>query len=286
MVQPSISTMKTLLCSLLATAACTALLADDSALGAITTKNGRAYQNCRILQTEPDGVTFRHSRGIAKILYLHMHEDLRNHLGYDAKKAAKYEAELVAKREKEKKDRIARVQQIQKAQAEARVAALGRAGMWHLQNLFGAGQAAVIQQSYPALVPAVGLFGGGLWGLPSSTSFGFDHFHGALAGYHGSLTPFGGGWFHDGRHVWRYGNHGSVTRPLDLDVDAIRDSQGRIIHRDTGHRHGRVPVLYQQQGVRQLPFGVPALGASPVLGAPPVVPVVRGGVSRPVSAAH
>lgn len=275
--------MKTLLCSILALAACTAALADDGTLGAITTTSGRTYHNCRILQTEPDGVTFRHSRGIAKLLYLQMSEDLRNHLGYDPKKAAKYEADIVAKREKQKKAQIARLQQLQKAQADARVAALSRAGMWHLQNLLGAGQAAVIQQSYPALVPAVGLFGGGLWGLPSSTSFELDHRHGFLAGYHGSLLHGGTGFY---GHDWRYANRGSITRPLDLDGSVRCDSQGRIIHRDVSHRHWRAPVTYQQQCVSQVPFGVPALGASPVFGTPPVVPVVRGGISRPVSIGH
>lgn len=272
--------MKTLLCFLLALAASAAALADDGTLGAITSTHGRSYHNCRILQTEPDGVTFRHSRGIAKLLYLQMSEDLRNHLGYDSKKAAKYEADLAAKREKEKKARIARLQQLQKAQADARMAALNRAGMWHLANILGAGQAAVIQQSYPALVPAVGLFGGGIWGLPSSTSFGLDYRHGLLAGYYGSLLPHGTG-FHG--HDWRYTNRGSITRPLDLDGSVRYDSNGRVVHRDVSHRHWRAPVIYQQQGVRQMPFGVPALGASPVLGTPPVVPVVRGGISRPVS---
>lgn len=77
----------------------------------IETAQGKIYQRCKILKHEPDGVSFTHSKGVAKVLFSDLSETMRNALGYDAGKAAAYEKAQVearkeaaqAKRERETK---------------------------------------------------------------------------------------------------------------------------------------------------------------------------------------
>ena len=257
--------MKSILQIALALSLTTAALADDGTLGAISTTNGRHYSSCRIINTEPDGVTFRHSRGIAKVLYLQMAGDLRDQLGYDADKAAKYQEGLKVKREMERQRSIAREQRIQRVMQ----AALTAASYFQSQTGVSAEPAPCVAQSYPVFAPATGLFRGAVWGLPSGTTYGadFGQFHGFYPWGYG----FGQSWSH---------NRGHVERPLGASFDI----NGRIIHREVSHLRGCPTVRYQQQGVTVQPFGVPGLGAAPVYGTPPAAPVVRGGSSRPVSA--
>ncbi len=63
------------------------------------------------MKRDPDGVSFSHSKGVAKVLFSDLSEPMRNALGYDAFKADAYEKEqaearraaLQAKRERETK---------------------------------------------------------------------------------------------------------------------------------------------------------------------------------------
>ncbi len=77
----------------------------------IETAQGKIYQRCKIIKRDPDGVSFAHSRGTAKVLFSDLSESMRNSLGYDARKEEAYEkdqaearkATTQAKRERETK---------------------------------------------------------------------------------------------------------------------------------------------------------------------------------------
>lgn len=77
----------------------------------IETAQGKVYERCKILKHDPDGVSFTHSKGVAKVLFSDLSESMRNALGYDAGKAEAYEKAQVearkeaaqAKRERETK---------------------------------------------------------------------------------------------------------------------------------------------------------------------------------------
>ena len=77
----------------------------------IETAQGKTYERCKIMKRDPDGVSFSHSKGVAKVLFSDLSEPMRNALGYDAYKADADEKEqaearkaaLQAKRERETK---------------------------------------------------------------------------------------------------------------------------------------------------------------------------------------
>ena len=77
----------------------------------IETAHGKIFEQCKILKRDPDGVSFSHSKGMAKVLYSDLSTSMRNSLGYDAVKADAYEKEHTearkeaeqAKRERETK---------------------------------------------------------------------------------------------------------------------------------------------------------------------------------------
>ena len=59
----------------------------------IETAQGKTYVGCKILKRDPDGISFSHSKGMAKVLYSDLNAPMRNALGYDAVKADAYEKE-------------------------------------------------------------------------------------------------------------------------------------------------------------------------------------------------
>ncbi len=59
----------------------------------IETAQGKVYERCKIVKRDPDGISFSHSKGVAKVLYSDLSESMRNALGYDAVKADAYEKE-------------------------------------------------------------------------------------------------------------------------------------------------------------------------------------------------
>ncbi|MCE9520191.1 MAG: hypothetical protein K8R87_11655 [Verrucomicrobia bacterium] len=142
-------------------------------LGTITTSLGRSYQNCRVCQVDPDGVIFAHQRGIAKVLFGEIPEQLRSKLGFDEQKATDY-----AKDQSEKKRRALELKaemqkELLKAQTAVSVAEIQSAGM--------------VQQAY-----AMG--GGGSSYLPYTGGlYGWDN---SLynEGYNGNFNNRGQGW--------------------------------------------------------------------------------------------
>lgn len=88
----------------------------------IETAQGKVYERCKIMKREPDGVSFSHSKGVAKVLYSDLTEPMRNALGYDAVKADAYEKEHAEARKEAEQARRARESKL----AEAMIAAQTR----------------------------------------------------------------------------------------------------------------------------------------------------------------
>jgi hypothetical protein len=266
----------------------TAALADPGAnVSAITTLSGKSYQNCRVLKTDPDGVTFRHSRGTAKVLYSQMSEGVRDDLGYDAKKEEKYEKDLAAKRERLRKEKVERAKEIAKAQKAANDAAFQRNTLAMLVGMVGANQAAQIQQNYPHLFPALGFYNG-IYGLPGMVSY-----PGYGAGFPNHGYPTDGrychlvNWKHLGNSFCNTGYaHHQGIRPGDGRYGYVHRHGGRHytgdldLHTRITHRQ-ITPCISHYQTVSNIPLGVPALGST-VPSLSTSVPVVRGSFSAPV----
>lgn len=56
----------------------------------ITTVNGRIYQNAKVTLVEPDGITVKHTGGVAKLLFSELPREIQEEYDYDPAKAEKY----------------------------------------------------------------------------------------------------------------------------------------------------------------------------------------------------
>jgi len=85
----------------------------------LTTTTGRAYQQCRIVKMEPDGVSFRHANGAGKILFKDLTKELREHFDYDPVRAQAHEEKLKADKAKERAEKVKKAQEILQAHQES-----------------------------------------------------------------------------------------------------------------------------------------------------------------------
>jgi hypothetical protein len=118
--------------------AITLLLAPAAALAkidAITTLSGKTYRQCSIVRVYPDGVSFTHAKGAAKVLFTDLPSSWRSRLGYDPKKAAAYQRDVEVRRAKEADARAAFQQQRARALAAAQEAEAARARLAETQAL-------------------------------------------------------------------------------------------------------------------------------------------------------
>lgn len=69
--------------------------------GIISTLDGKAFFDCRIMHVYPDGVSFTHRDGAAKIAFKDLPYNLRNEFHYDAKADAEYQKAQAALRKAE-----------------------------------------------------------------------------------------------------------------------------------------------------------------------------------------
>ena len=70
-----------------------AALADD-----ITTLTGQTFRNVKISSSDPISISFMHSSGAGRVLFVEIDAELQKKYGYDAAKAASYLEALKAKR--------------------------------------------------------------------------------------------------------------------------------------------------------------------------------------------
>ncbi|MDB6137889.1 MAG: hypothetical protein JWO94_961 [Verrucomicrobiaceae bacterium] len=118
--------------------------ADEGEALHITTVGGQTYSQCQVVQMYPDGVAFRHSRGMAKILFTDLNPEWRQHFGYDAAKVEAYNQKVSEDRIRARDVAAARTVEVQKAWAEAYVQALQAQAMAQAQaapqgNYYGGG---------------------------------------------------------------------------------------------------------------------------------------------------
>lgn len=111
------------------------LTARAESVGTISTLAGKVYRHCQILKVEPDGVSFIHSKGAAKVLFMDMPKEWRGKLGYNPAKAEAYEREIAARRQAEIDARAARQAELGRALALAQQMEINRLQLAHQQAL-------------------------------------------------------------------------------------------------------------------------------------------------------
>ena len=54
------------------------------------TLRGKSYTGCKVLKVDPDGLFFRHSKGMAKLSFADLPENIRDRFDYDSEEADKF----------------------------------------------------------------------------------------------------------------------------------------------------------------------------------------------------
>lgn len=90
----------------------------------LTTVQGRSYQNCKILKVSPDGVTFRHTKGVARILFSDMTTASQKEFGYDPDKERAFEKQQAEVRAQKRELARQQAEAAAKAYAVAQQAAM------------------------------------------------------------------------------------------------------------------------------------------------------------------
>jgi hypothetical protein len=112
----------------------------------VTTTSGRSFKNCTVLQVNPDGVTFRHSKGLARVLFSDMTPSAQKAFGYDADKEADYRKQQAEER--------AQKRELARQQAEAAAKAYAAAQQAAMENrTHRALQTAALLQAVVELTP-------------------------------------------------------------------------------------------------------------------------------------
>jgi hypothetical protein len=90
--------------------------------GTISTRNGRVFHDCKVMRIYPDGVSFTHRDGAAKIAFKDLPENLRKEFRYDPQKEKEYQREQAALRKEEQKREKLREAAMQERLMEAQMA--------------------------------------------------------------------------------------------------------------------------------------------------------------------
>lgn len=100
--------------------------------GTITTRSGKSFYECTVVHVHPDGVSFTHRDGAAKIAFKELPANMQREFRYDPKAEAayKHEQEVLRKEEQKRREQqeIAMQEKLMEAQmAEASYLAAARA---------------------------------------------------------------------------------------------------------------------------------------------------------------
>ena len=99
-------------------------MAKADTVAKLTTRLGKTYHQCQIATVHPDGISFFHSNGAAKVLFTDLDQGWRDRFGYDPSEAAAYAKERADKLEA-KKERAAQARiELAKVQVRAQEARL------------------------------------------------------------------------------------------------------------------------------------------------------------------
>lgn len=93
--------------------------ATGESVGTIDTLYGKSYRDCHIVRVHPDGVSFRHATGAAKVLFTDLSDKWRRKFGYDPKKADAYAREIATARAEDQARQALRYKQMAEAQQRA-----------------------------------------------------------------------------------------------------------------------------------------------------------------------
>lgn len=256
--------------------------AEVQKLEEIRTTMGRLYRQCQVTQVHPDGISFIHEKGAAKVLFDELDESVRQRFGYDAEKAREYAAEFAQRREAER-EKIAKAKaegeerrlRLQEAQLRVIEQALLMQSREQQRLMANAYSGAVVPVTGPA--PAVG-WPGTYYGPihPIGPALGGRHW---ARGSRGGLASIGGG----------SGGYLSCGFP-----GFVRVCGGGVWNSPTLGSY--IPGIFAPFG-RSAPFGGVYLGGGRSLGfgggfggygggfSAPCVPVIsRGSVALPVAA--
>lgn len=158
------------------------LTAAPAAVQEISTLAGKTYRDCHIVNVHPDGVSFRHASGAAKVLFTDLSQEWRSRLGYDPEKAAAYQREQEQLRLKQAELRRKQDEEQTKALLLAQQIELARLRGIEVQARSELEAAAKAPAPYPPVVPDV---------LPLGAVFDSREYRGV--GYR-DRGWYGGGW--------------------------------------------------------------------------------------------
>lgn len=97
-------------------------LAAPKNYSSITTRSGQVFYDCKVVRVYPDGVSFTHRDGAAKIALKDLPANLRREFPYDAQADARYQREQAAARKAEKERARLREIAMEEKLAEAQMA--------------------------------------------------------------------------------------------------------------------------------------------------------------------
>ncbi len=248
------------------------LAAAPEKIAELTTLHGRTYRECRISQVHPDGVSFFHANGAAKVLFSDLSDTWKKKFGYNPQRAEEYQRELATRQflERERREQArAEAAERERQAFEARLRFLERAALLQEQRLLWQ-QQQLAAVSFPVAAgpaPAIG------W--PGTYYGPLNEIHGPAFGgarwarRGGRLASIGSGsggvlgWCGPGM-VWTSPTLGSYI-------------PGRFAAFGSARAFGGVYL----GGARSLGFtGLNYLGTPP---AAPCAPVLRGSVALPVA---
>ncbi len=174
--------------------------AHSAPIAKITTLRGKTYRQCEMVKVHPDGVSFTHANGAAKVLFTDLSKEWRSRLGYNSEAAAAYQKELAAKRMALKAAKAKREQELNQAMAEAaQVARFRQLGLAAQADAARQQQAAnPLPMSPFQVLPVLGAVYDGRsieqsYARPSNATPWRGGFDGSYSGYSGAGCQFGDG---------------------------------------------------------------------------------------------
>lgn len=246
-------------------------------VGTIETLHGKRYRECHIVRVHPDGVSFRHEVGAAKILFTDLPEKWRKKFGYSPAKAEAYQKELVRVRAEEQARLDRRYAEMAEAQRQAHEMRLAR---------LRASERQVAAYAPMSLVPGgpVPFIGSPL----GNTSFAYGP-QSQITGpaFGGTKWRNSGGYYYYGNGFVSLGSGSGGTLTVGSFSPAPR------FRGYPNYWHASPTLGYYQPGVfggcysrgRPLPFtglgAVPGIGPNVII-SPPAISVRSGGISLSV----
>jgi hypothetical protein len=169
--------------------------------GTITTRDGKSFYQCKVMRVYPDGVSFTHRDGAAKIPFAELPENLRSEFRYDPKAETEYQKEQAALRKAEQEQQKLQEIAMQERLMEAKMAEasyLATASHLAAASATTTGGPSPSWVGTPITGPAVG---GQAYSGSSYSRFGYPY------GYSGN------GYYSGGSYGYPYGGYSYGSYP-------------------------------------------------------------------------